>query len=148
MIFLKNKNKNKNKNKGFVMVEVIVAVSIITASVLAAMAVTQKSIYLSRQSLHQAQSALLLEEGAENARIARDNGFDNLLSLDSSISQIGIFSRNISVENVKRDITSLDISDTGQIDDGTKLVTITVSWQEGNETITKSLSFYLSDIFS
>ena len=53
------------KLRGFMMVEILIVISIIVVSVLAALAVAQKSIYLSRQSLHQSQAAFLLEEGAE-----------------------------------------------------------------------------------
>ena len=128
-------------------VEALVAVSIITVSILAAMAVTQKSVYVSRQALHATQVAFLLEEGAENARIARDDAWSNVAVLDTS-GQIGIFSRTIVASSAKRDNTTEDISSAGTDDAGTKLITVTVSWLEGGATITKTLQFYIMDIFS
>jgi len=135
-----------NNKKGFMIVEVLVAASIITASVLAALAVAQKSIYVSRQAFHSSQAAFLLEEGAENARIARDNAWNNLSGLNSS-EQIGIFTRTVRAAVAYRDGNG-NLSETGTAEDRTKLINVTVSWQEGGQTIIKSLSFYLSDIFS
>jgi len=130
------------------MVEVLVATSIITVSILATMTVAQKSIYVSRQALHATQAAFLLEEGAENTRIARDNAWSNVTALNSS-EQVGIFTRTVVASNVNRDDTSKDIvTSEGTIDDGTKLITVTVSWPEGGIAVTKTLRFYISNIFS
>lgn len=145
-------------------IEIIVAISIIVVSVLAAMTVTQKSIYISRQSLHLSQASFLLEEGAEVVRILRDNSWSNISnlstgvdyyptfsetwSLSTSPSTLNIFTRKITVSNVNRDVSNGDISSSGENDPGTKLITVTVSWTEGGETINKTLSFYIMDIFS
>lgn len=126
-------------------IEILVAVSIITASILAAMAVAQKSIYVSRQALHTTQAAFLLEEGAENARIARDNAWSNVAAISSS-EQIGIFTRTVAASSVNRDGSS-DISASGTDDPNTKLIIVTVSWLEGGETITKTLQLYIMNIF-
>ncbi|MFA6177807.1 MAG: hypothetical protein WC694_02860 [Candidatus Paceibacterota bacterium] len=139
--------KNIFFKKGFMVVEVLIAASIITVSVLAAMTVAQKSIFVSRQALHVTQASFLLEEGAENARIARDNAWSNVASINSS-EQIGIFTRTVVASNTNRDNTTKDIVSVGGVlDPGTKLITVTVFWQEGGQTITKSLQFFISDIF-
>ena len=127
-------------------IEVLIAASIITVSILAAMAVAQKSVYVSRQAFHTTQAAFLLEEGAENVRIARDNDWGNVAALDST-EQIGIFTRTIVVSNITRDITTGDIGSSDP-DPGTKLITVAVSWSEGGTIITKTLQFYIADIFS
>jgi Tfp pilus assembly protein PilV len=158
------KNINNNKNRGFMMVEVIIAVSIIVVSVLAIMAVAQKSIYVSRQALHVSQATFLLEEGAEVVRILRDNSWNNISSLvnatdyypsfseswslSTTPSVVGIFTRKVNIASVNRDASTGDISVSGIDDAGTKLITITVSWNEGGAVINKSLSFYITDIFS
>lgn len=139
--------KNIFQKKGFMVVEVLIAASIITVSILAAMTVAQKSIYVSRQAFHTTQAAFLLEEGAENARIARDNTWSNVAVLNSS-EQIGIFTRTVVTSSVNRDNATKDISSIGTNDPGTKLITVTVSWPEGGTTITKTLQFYITDIFS
>jgi len=158
------KGVNLQSKRGFMTIEILVAVSIIVVSILAAMSVTQKSVYISRQSLHLSQASFLLEEGAEIIRILRDNSWDNISnltigadyyptfsenwSLSISPSTLDIFTRKITVANVNRDISSGDISSLGENDLGTKLITITVTWVEGGETINKILSFYIMDIFS
>ncbi len=124
----------------------MVAVSIITAAILATMAVAQKSVYVSRQALHTTQAAFLLEEGAENARIARDNAWSNVASLNTS-EQIGIFTRTVAASGVNRDNTTSDISAAGTDDPDTKLITVTVYWPEGGNVITKTLQFYIMNIF-
>ena len=78
-----NKNSRKNKKLGFMLIEVLVAVSIITASTLAAMAVAQKSIVLSYRSVNTVQVSFLLEEGAEAVRILRDDFWTNISSLNT-----------------------------------------------------------------
>lgn len=151
-------------NKGFMMVEILVAISIITVSILAAMSVTGKSIYIARESLHQAQVAFLLEEGSEAVRIMRDNAWSNIYDLDSTKdyypvfsdgtwilsiipSQVGIFTRKINIATVYRNAED-NIFTSGTLDNGTKKITVTVSWNEGGQIITKTLAFYISDIFS
>lgn len=146
-------------------VEVLVAVSIITVSIITAMAVSQKSIYVSRQALHATQAAFLLEEGAEAVRILRDNAWSNISSLTTSTNYypifssntwtlsetantVGTFTRTVSVALVNRDNSTKDIGSAGTDDPGTKLITVTVSWPEGGTTITKTLQFYIMDIFS
>src|ERR1035437_2362130 len=138
--------KNKNKKSGFMTIEAMVAISIIVIAVLAAMAVTQKSIYVSRQSLHVSQASFLLEEGAETVRILRDNSWSNISgltvgtnyystfsgswTLSTTPGVVGIFTRKINIATIYRNATTGDIANTGTSDAGTKLVTITVSWTE------------------
>ncbi len=147
------------------MVEIIIVVSIILVSVLITMSVAQKSIVVSRQALHISQAAFLLEEGAEAIRIVRDNAWSNISNLtvstnyyptlsgntwilSSTPNTVGIFTRTVSVANVNRDASTGDISSSGTNDAGTKLVTVTVSWTDGGEVASKTLSFYINDIFS
>ncbi len=146
-------------------IEVLIAAAIITASVLAAMAVAQKSTYVARQSFHATQAGFLLEEGAEAVRILRDNAWSNISALGantnyypifsggawtltSTANTVGIFTRTVSISSVNRNSTTKDISATGTDDPSTKLVTVTVSWLEGGATISKTLRFYIMNIFS
>lgn len=146
-------------------VEVLVAISIITISVLATTTVVQKSIYVSRQAFHTAQAAFLLEEGAESVRILRDNNWTNISSLvpgtnyypvfssntwtlSTTANTVGIFTRKVTIASVNRDNTTKDIASVGTDDPGTKLVTVTVSWLEGGTTIVKTLQFYIINIFT
>lgn len=157
--------KKNNNNQGFLLVEVIVAFSIMSLSVIAAMWVAQKSIVVSRQAFHTNSAGFLLEEGAEAVRIFRDNGWTNISSLTNGTNYyptfsggawtlsttpntIDIFTRTVTVASVNRDVTTQDIASSGTNDPGTKLVTVTVSWIEGNTTVSKILKFYVTNIFS
>ncbi|MFA5933886.1 MAG: hypothetical protein WC795_01530 [Candidatus Paceibacterota bacterium] len=152
------------RRAGFELIEMLIAISIITASVAAIISVAQKSIQVSRQSLHQAQASFLLEEGAESVRTLRDTSWALVLTLIPGITYyptwvsswtflptpntVGIFTRTITVQNVNRDISDDITASGGSLDIGTKLITVTVSWQEGGTAMSKSISFYISDIFS
>lgn len=157
--------KKNSQIRGFMMVEVIMAISIIIVSVLAAMFVTQKSISVSRRALHTSQATFLLEEGAETVRIVRDNAWGNIsgLTIDtnyyptfsgstwilsSTPNTVGIFTRTVRIANVNRDTITGDIASSGVNDAGAKLVTVTVSWTESGNIMSKTLSFYIMDIFS
>ena len=155
---------SKLKKKGFMTVEILVAISIITISVITATSVAQKSIYVSSQALHTTEAGFLLEEGAEAVRILRDNGWSNISALSTNANyyptfsastwilsvtpnNVDNFTRTVTIANVNRDNTQ-DISSTGTNDPGTKLVTVTVTWKEGGVTVSKSLQFYIMNIFS
>jgi len=156
--------KKQSLKKGFMMLEVLVISAIIVASVVASLVVAQKSIYLSRQSFHQAQAAFLLDEGAEATRILRDNAWSSVSNLTSSTdyylsfsggtwvfsttpSNVGIFTRKIVFSSAFRD-GSQNLVSSGTSDNQTRLITVTVSWSDGGDTFTKTLQFYLTDLFS
>jgi Tfp pilus assembly protein PilV len=161
----KNLQKKKRFISGFMVIEVLVAASIISASILATMAVAQKSVYVSRQAFHTSQAAFLLEEGAEAVRIMRDNAWTNISSLTPDTdyylifdgttwnlslapSTIDIFTRSIRIASVSRDDSTKDIAEIGTDDPDTKLIIVSVMWPEGGTVITKTLQFYLMNIFS
>lgn len=147
-------------------VEILLAASIIAVSVLAMINVVGKSIALSRLGLRVSQASFLLEEGAEAVRVYRDNNtwtnFTTNLTAGTNYypsfsggtwtfsttpSTVGIFTRKIVVTAVNRDANS-DIAVSGTNDTGTKLITVTVSWTENGTSYSKTLSFYIADIFS
>jgi type II secretory pathway pseudopilin PulG len=160
------KNYRKNSTRqGFLIIEMLVAISIVTVAILAAMEISQKGVSLSRRALHTSEAAFLLEEGAEATRILRDNAWSNISNLSTGTNYyptysggtwtlsttpttVGIFNRVVTVSLVNRDGSSGDISEAGTNDSNTKLVTVTVSWDEAGVPITKTLQFYLMDIFS
>jgi len=150
--------------KGSLMVEVLIVVSIIIVLVLAALGVAQKSIYLARHSLHQVQAAFLLEEGAEATRVVRDNAWSGISSLgvatdyylvfsggtwtfSATPSTVGIFTRKVVFSSAYRD-GDQNLATSGTLDAETLLVTVTVSWPEGGQNFSKTLQFYLADLFS
>ena len=156
--------KKQNLSKGSMMIEVLIVATIIVVSVLSALIVAQKSIYLSRQSLHQTQVAFLLEEGAEATRIIRDNTWTNVSNLTPATdyylsfsggtwilsvtpSSIGIFTRKIVISSAYRDANQ-NLASSGTIDSQTRLVTVSVVWTDGGQNFSKTLQFYLTDLFS
>lgn len=166
-MFSKNKKKYlfKENYKGFMMVEIMIVASIMVIAFVVAIAVSQKSIQVGRQAVNVSQANFLLEEGAEAVRIVRDNawtGISNLTlgsnyyptfsggtwTLSGTPNTVGIFTRTVVVSSVNRNAGTGNIDPAGTLDSGTKLVTITVSWQDGGTTLTKTLSFYINDLFS
>ena len=156
--------KNRKLKAGFMTVEILIAISIMTVSILASMAVSQKAVHVSRQSLHVSQANFLLEEGGEAVRILRDNNWTNISSLiagtqyyptftggtwtlSTTPNTVGSFTRRVVFTAVNRDNTTKDIASVGTDDLNTKLVTVTVSWLEGGTTVTKTLQFYIFNIF-
>ncbi|MFA6999647.1 MAG: prepilin-type N-terminal cleavage/methylation domain-containing protein [Candidatus Paceibacterota bacterium] len=173
-----NLNKNKRRlNCGFTLVEVLIACSIITVSMFVLMGTAQRGVSMSNLALSKSQASLLLEEGAEAVRSIRDNNFTTISSLnldtpyhlffntttrvwvlDQSVTNLsgsipsypidGSFDRTITISSVGRDAND-DIVDTGgTIDPKTKKITVTLSWSSSDATNTKSLSFYITDIFN
>lgn len=175
-MFKLNKNKNKN-NLAFTLVEVLVACSIISISMFALMETAQKGLDLSHQALRKSQASLLLEEGAEVVKSIRDNGWDtkikdlsletpyhlffntttkvwvldtNTVNLVGSIPSYpidGVFDRTVIVSLVNRDSNDDIVTSGGTLDLGTKKVTVTVTWVSKTGQNSKSLSFYMSNIF-
>lgn len=174
---LRMKNKNASGfisyaswSRGFSLVEIVIGSAIIATSLVAIIVIGGQSVVLSNRALHTYQASTLLEEGAESVRIVRDGAWSSIssltagttyypafnsgtntwtLSTTSSYGTVGIFTRTVTFATVNRDSTTKDIvSSGGTADSGTRLVTVSVSWPESGATVTKTLQFYVSDIFS
>jgi prepilin-type N-terminal cleavage/methylation domain-containing protein len=159
---------SKQKNCGFTLVEVMFACAIISVSLFALMTAASKGIELSNLSLRQTQASLLLEEGAEAVKSIRDSGWTSIsgLTLDTnyylsyntgtnlwSLSQTpntidSIFTRTIVVSSVARNVNDDIVTSGGTLDVGTKKVTVTVTWNATSGTASKTLVFYIADIFT
>ncbi len=150
---------------GFALVDVIVAASIISVSLFAFVSVAQKSVELSKKSLYSTEAGFLLEEGAEAVKMIRDGAWTNITGLSTSStyylswsgsawsltttsSTIGVFTRTITVANVNRDANDDITTSGGTLDSGTKKITVTVSYPYGASTTTRTLPFYISNIFN
>ncbi len=158
---------SRTLNRGVSLIEAIISVTIITGVVLALFTVFGKLLVISNNSLHTLQATSLLSEGAEVVRLWRDDNWDNLANLDldtyyfydfdtsagvwatSTINQFidGRFDRRFKIAAVQRDNTTKDIVDSGTLDSGTKLITVSVAWLENTATTTKAVSFYLTKLF-
>jgi prepilin-type N-terminal cleavage/methylation domain-containing protein len=156
------------KNKGFTIIEVLIASLIISTMMIAVMSATSIGIQLSERALRQVQASMLAEEGVEVIKIIRDNGWtsisglstntDYYISFDSNwhVWTIGttpvgpideIFTRKIVFSNVSRDSND-DIASSGSIDTGIKKVSVTVSWLSSGVTVSKNITFYITNIFN
>lgn len=155
------------KNKGAALIEVVIATALISIITIALVSVTQQSLQLSDRSLKQAQASFLLEEGAEAVKTIRDDSWaaitsvaldtdqylsfntgTNKWSLSSTPSTIdNIFTRTVVVSEAFRD-GSGDLADSGTADSSTRKVVVTVSWTASSGSLSKSLSFYVLDLFN
>jgi len=168
-----NKNNRSLNQLGFSVIEVLVACMIMSVVTLALMSAATKGIELSGKALKQVQAGLLAEEGAEAVKSIRDNGWTTIANLsvetdyyltfdtnsnawllvDSSsvtnpITPIdGIFTRKIVLSEVYRDNNNDDISTAGTLDDGTKKVSVLVSWTHQGGVVSRNIIFYLANIF-
>lgn len=163
--------QNKNNTKGFSLIEVLIACSVISIAIFSLMSASSKGIQLSNEALRQTQASFILEEGAEAVKSIRDAAWTNISSLTAGTNYYltyntgtntwslgttptgaidSIFTRVIVISAVSRNGTDDIVTSGGTYDDtGTKKVTVTVSWPASDETISsKTLSFYISDIFS
>lgn len=154
-------------NKGFALVEMLVACSIIVVLVFSFTTAAQKGLVLADRALRQTQASYLLEEGAESVKSLRDAAWTNISSLTTGTTYYlsyntstnvwslsttsntidSIFTRTVVLSDVNRDAND-DIATSGTNDTGTKKVTITVSWPDSTGTISKTLVFYVANIFS
>src|SRR3990167_1174999 len=63
-----------------------------------------------------------------------------------SINNIPLVKAAYLAEEVRRNADK-DISDSGDVDDNIRKVTIAVSWQDGRGTTTKKISTYVTNLF-
>lgn len=147
--------------------EVVIASAIISIITFSIVSAAQKGLVLSLRALHQTQASYLLEEGAEAVKNVRDtswssisaltvgttyylsfNTTSNIWSLSTTANKVdNFFTRTVLVSSVYRDAND-DIATSGVIDTYTKKVDINVSWLSDGGTVSKSLSFYITNIFS
>lgn len=159
--------KYNAKNKGFALMEIIIASAIISIITFAIVSAAQKGLGLSQRAVHQTQASYLLEEGAEAVKTIRDSSWatisaltlgttyylsfnttTNLWSLSTTPSTIdSFFTRTVVVSAVSRDVND-DIASSGTVDVRTKKVVVTTSWPSSSGTLSKTLSFYVADVFN
>jgi len=167
-IFKIKKKINYKSRAGFSLVEVLIACVIISLTTLALMSTASKGIELSNRALRQVQASMLIEEGVEAVKSIRDTNWETISSLNLDTNYYlffdtntntwslsttpeslvdEIFTRTVILTAVNRDDND-DISPSGTIDTGIKRVNVTVSWPSKNDTISKNITFYLTDLFN
>lgn len=158
----------RNSNNGLSLVEVLIATSIILAFFLALITVYNSYLKLAKTNINSVKAIFLAEEGIEAIKILRDSSWSNEIvpltsgtnyylaftggRWDTTTSNIYIdanFERKLSFSNVNRDAVTDDIVTSGGIlDPNTRLLTVTVSWNNRGATSTKVLSTYITNLFS
>ena len=159
-----NFTKKRNLVWGFTIIEVLVACVIITTTTIALMSATSKGIELSNRALRQVQANMLMEEGVEAVKSIRDTSWATIsgkslntnyyLSFSGAwilgttpVAQIDeIFTRKVVFSAVNRDSND-DIASFGTVDIGIKRVNVIVEWSTPSGINSKSITFYLANIF-
>lgn len=155
---------NEQYQKGVGLIEIIIAVSIISATFLGVLQITTLALKATGERNERARALAYAQEAIEAVRNIRDGGWtDNIAVLTFggtyyittsgnawALTQTnpglldGKFTRTVVLDNVSRDINDNIVSSGGTNDASTKRMTTTVSW--GNPTKTVQLVMYLMNI--
>ena len=151
---------------GFALLEALVA-SALLATVLAgaigALLITSQSGTTGGARL---EATYLADEGIEAARLMRDSGWSaniaahttgttfylewdgtTWLATDTNTYIDGVFERAVVLSDVYRD-GNQQIAASGSLDSNARKVTVTVSWNVDGATSSRSLSAYITNLFS
>ena len=157
---------HKTKNAGVSIIEVVIGTTIITVGLLAL--ANAFNLYVKYALTHdkKVQATYLLEEGIEAVSLLRDeswathiatltpattyylyfNGTDwRLGSTPEYIDSVML--RSVEINDVLRE-TNSQIASTGTSDSNTKKVTVTVTYPQAAETVTMSLSKYITNMYN
>ena len=157
-----------NNQKGSGLVEIVVGLAIIFTSIF--FLIKTYNYYLKFALIHKndVQATLLLEEGIEVVKVLRDVSWTNkiaTLTPGTSYSLAftnsvwtstttshgryidGDFDRTFTLGNVYRN-SSDSIAPSGTLDPGTKKVVVSVSYSTLLGTTTKTMSAYITNLFS
>jgi prepilin-type N-terminal cleavage/methylation domain-containing protein len=155
-----------NNKKGFSMIEVVIAIGIAVMFFLAIYEFILFSNKATLSGLRRVEATHLAQEAVEAVRTVRNNtgwdaGISPLISGDTySLSLSGgswvitdvpsplindVFARTITFYDVMRDPVTSDISETGDIDERTRKIVVTISWNEKGTVYNEYLETYITD---
>lgn len=151
-------------HSGMNLVEIVVGSAIVTVAFVAILSAYAAYLSLAFKNTKTIQATLLIEETVEALKFLRDKGWSTEIALRTSGTSYylswsgtswqitttnafvdGVFERKFTFSDVLRNVSG-DIALSGSADSGTKKVTVTVSWQNGAATSSRTLSFYLHDL--
>ena len=157
----------RRNRRGFGLVEVVVGVAILTIVFLSLATTYHFYLVKSLGNESAVKGAFLLEEGVEAVKVIRDNGWTaNIAPLSTAttyylyynnttwvstttVQTVDGFSRSFVLSAVNRDNTTKDIvTSGGTLAANTKKVTLTASWFDAGTTTAKSISTYITNLFS
>ncbi len=153
--------------KGMGLLEVLVGLSIIAVAMAAIVGTYRSYLKAALSSTDSIKAAYLAEEGFEAVKFLRDSGWtSNIASLSAGTNYSlwwsgttwkatttpqyvdGIFWRYFTISPVSRDAND-DITTSGGTDDpNTKRIDVTIAWPSGAATTTKTISTYITNLFS
>ncbi len=162
--FIKNK---RLRTRGLTLVEVLVSTSIILVFFLALVTVYNTYLKLARANIDSVKAVFLAEEGIEAMKILRDSSWTNkIIPLVTGTNYYLVFNngmwttnttntyidstfeRKINIHPVSRNSSTDEIVTSGGVNDpNTKLLTVTVSWNNRGATTSKAISTYITNLF-
>ncbi|MEI6553136.1 MAG: hypothetical protein WCO09_01060 [bacterium] len=163
-------SKEKYK-KGFSLVEILIGASIICLSLILIINLETGISKLGFGSTSRVQAGMLLEEGSAAVVNIRNNSWQSINSLNNNVpyrlhwnQASGLweatssnpavlidntFDRTVTFYEVDRDINSFNIvSSGGMVDYGTRKYVVSVSWNDGSSTTTKTITSYIHNAFN
>ncbi len=162
--------KSQN-SRGFSLLEATVGIAIISTVFIGLFAAYSRFVRLSMNTQPTVKAAYLIEEGVEVMKILRDTGWSTRIATLSTTTTYylnfatttstwtsttsaasgysGTFLRTFTITDLKRDNTSKDVATTtATYDPNIKKITISVAWQLGSATTTRSISTYIANLFA
>ena len=150
---------------GFTLVEIVVAAAIISFSLVSMVGIASNSILYSRRSLDTYTASASLEEGVEVVEMLRQAGWPNIANLTENTPYYytfatapdtwtltatpntnGIFTRTVTFAPVSRSGGAIVTDGSGTVDAGTRLVTVTVTWNDSGANMTRSIAAYVTNV--
>lgn len=157
--------KKENFKKGSTLAEVLVAIFIF--SVILMILISASNLYLKSASsnISSAQAAYLSEEGIEAIHTIKDRSWTEFSALSTTTdyylvfsatssqwnittvaTSTGIFTRKIRIYPVSRDTDHKIVISGGTNDPNTRYTSSSVSWLDGGQLKTKSLTSYFTNL--
>ncbi|TSC60881.1 MAG: Uncharacterized protein G01um1014107_214 [Parcubacteria group bacterium Gr01-1014_107] len=151
-------------SRGLSMVELVVASAILSLFLVALSLSYVAFLRLASVNLNSVKATFLAEEGIEAVRFLKDADWQNIASLNTGLNYhlnftglswqivsnetlIDGFSRSLIFENVFRDSNGKIVESGGTLDQGSRKLSVSVSWLSGGATTTtRSISTYIADI--
>jgi Tfp pilus assembly protein PilV len=146
---------------GVGLIEVVIGVAVVIVVLLGLVGAYVTFVRVARHNTELLKADYLLEEGVEAVRLIRDDGWANINTLATDTTYylafsggrwtptttpevIDRFSRSISFADVYRNNATFDIEPMGNLDDGSRELTVTVSWEGTSGTETETLKAYVT----
>lgn len=157
-------NSKQSSQTGIGLVEIIVAVSIISATLFSLTAVSRIAFRSVNEASHRIQASFLLEEGFEALKMMRDGSWINISSMPLNEERFlafsngswsvtttetlvdGLFRRTVVMREVLRDPAD-SIAEVGTSDPNTRRIDIEVKWNERGADRSISTVTYITNLF-